>query len=86
VPNDLENLNCPGDFGSARVDFPLFDWIKFQKHLVTTEVVMRTIAGEKQWTFFSNIYGDWPARRLTMKKVFGYSEVGVSLNPNYTQD
>ena len=33
-----------------------------------------------------NIYGDWPARRLRMKKAFGYSEVEVSLNPNYTQD
>ena len=47
---------------------------------------MRTIAAEKQWRFLSNIYGDWPARRLRMKKPFGYSEIGVSLNPNYAQD
>ena len=86
MPNDLENPNYPSDFDSARVDFPLFDWINFQKHLVTTEVVMRTIAAERKWRFLSNTYGDWPARRLRMTNALGYSEVGVSLNPNYTQD
>jgi len=49
-------------------------------------VVMRTIAAEKHLRVLSNIYGDWPARRLRMKRAFGYSEVTVSLNPNYTQD
>ena len=86
VTNGLKNLNYPGDHGSARTNFPIDTWIELQKHLVTTEVVMRTIAAEKQWQFLSNTHGDWPARRLRMKKAFGYSEVGVSLNPNYAQD
>jgi hypothetical protein len=86
VTNGLESLNYPGDHSSARINFPIDTWIELQKHLVTTEVVMRTIAAEKQWKFLSNTYGDWPTRRLRMKKAFGYSEVGVSLNPNYAQD
>ena len=83
---ESSNLNYPGDSGSTRINFHLDTWIRFQKHLVTAEVVMRTIAAEKQWTFLSNIYGDWPARRLRRKKFFGYLEVGLSLNSNYVQD
>ena len=82
----LENLNYPGGYGSARVDFPVVDWIKFQKHLAATDVVMRTIALQRRLRVLSNTYGDWPARRLRVTKSFGYSEVGVSLNPNYAQD
>lgn len=84
--SDLNLDSYPGDFGSARVDFPLAAWIQFQKHLVTAEVVMRSIASKQRLRFLSNIYGDWPARRLRRTKTFGYLEITIALNPNYPQD
>ncbi|MEW5978119.1 MAG: hypothetical protein AB1898_20175 [Acidobacteriota bacterium] len=76
----------PGDSGGARVDFSMAVWIQFQKHLVTTEVVMRSMASRGKLRFLSNIHGDWPARRLRRQKIFGYVEITLGLNPNYAQD
>lgn len=76
----------PGDSEAARVVFPLESWIDFQKQLVTAEVVMRCLASRHHLVFLSNIYGDWPARRLRKRKTSGYLEVTLQLNPNYMED
>jgi hypothetical protein len=75
-----------GDLGTSRYLFPVDTWIDFQKHLTTSEVIMRMICCRRGFKFLSNIYGDWPARRLRRRKLFGYLELRLSLNPKYTDD